>query len=298
MAEKKIRDLGGNEYRSTGKGKCLLIRNTLYLEYKNLLMNAVKISNVSYVDETLIKDNLIECGCVGYDKITNEWSQVYGEGVDRKGNPTTLNFVFRNGTSFVRKASYDNASDGAYKINATPNQMPLGVLIMEACDKIANADIAIKQNLDACKTPFVAVAKSKDIQLSLEKALEDKEEGKPAIIVSGDLGEALKGIDFNTEFIVNDLVQYQTHERDLLLNKLGIMSANTDKRERVQVGEVNATVGQCVDYIYLMIDTFNRQCEDYGINVKMSMNGALEDLYTNEGNNDEEIIVEEGEENE
>ena len=104
--------------------------------------------------------------------------------------------------------------------------------------------------------------------------------------------------DFNTEFIVNDLVQYQTHERDLLLNKLGIMSANTDKRERVQVGEVNATVGQCVDYIYLMIDTFNRQCEDYGIDVKMSLNGALEDLYTNEGNNDEEIIVEEGEENE
>ena len=261
-------------------------------------MNTDKISNVSYVDETLIKDNLIECGCVGYDKITNEWSQVYGEGGDRKGNPTTLTFVFKNGTSFVRNASYDNAPDGAYKINATPNQMPLGVLIMDSCDKIANADIAIKQNLDACKTPFVAVAKSKDIQLSLEKALEDKEEGKPAILVSGDLGEALKGVDFNTEFIVNDLVQYQTHERDLLLNKLGIMSANTDKRERVQVGEVNATVGQCVDYIYLMIDTFNRQCEDYGIDVKMSMNGALEDLYTNEGNNDEEIIVEEGEENE
>jgi hypothetical protein len=81
--------------------------------------------------------------------------------------------------------------------------------------------------------------------------------------------------------------QYRTIIRDRLLNKLGIMSANINKRERVQVGEVNATVGQCVDYIYLWIDTFNAQMKDYGLPYRMELNGALEELYTEgEQNND------------
>lgn len=288
MAEKKIKDLGGNLYKY-GNGKQLLVRNTLYLEYKNLLMNAITITNTDFVDEVLIKDCLIENGCVGYDKITKQWSDVYGEGIDKKGNPTTLNFVFRNGASFSRQAYYDNNPEGAYLIKATPNMLPLGRVILDSCNKMANVDVAIEQNLGAVKTPFVAVCKNKDIQLSLENAIKDKESGKPVIIASDELGEALKGIDFNTEYIIDKLCEYQSHERDLLLNKLGIMSANTDKRERVQVGEVNATVGQCVDYIYLLIDTFNKQCESYGIDKRMQLNGALEELYTfNAGEENEE----------
>ena len=54
----------------------------------------------------------------------------------------------------------------------------------------------------------------------------------------------------------------------------------------MQVGEVNATVGQCEDYIYLMIDTFNAQMETYGLSFKMKLNGSLEELY-NEENADE-----------
>lgn len=288
MAGKKIKDLGGNLYKY-GNGKQLLVRNTLYLEYKNLLMNAITITNTEFVDEVLIKDCLIENGCVGFDKITKQWCDVYGEGIDKKGNPTSLNFIFRNGKSFSRKAYYDNNPNGAYLIKATPNMLPLGRVILDTCDKISNADIAIAQNLDAVKTPFVAICKNKDIQLSLEKAIEDKQNGKPVIFASDELGEALKGVDFNTEYIVDKLCEYQSHERDLLLNKLGIMSANIDKRERVQVGEVNATVGQCVDYIYLLIDTFNKQCESYGIDKRMELNGALEDLYANVDESEENI---------
>lgn len=294
MADKKIRDLGGNTCKYDGKSKRMLVRNTLYLEFKNLLMNAIEITNTDYNDEIVIKDCLIEDGCVGYDKITNKWCNVYGAGVDERGNPTALNFVFKNGVSFTRKAYYDDSSDGAYIINGTPDKLPVGLVILESCEKIANCDIAIKQNLDACKTPFVAVAKTKDIQLSLEHAIEDKEDGKPVIIVDDNLADALKGVSFETQYIVDKLTEYQSHERDLLLNKLGIMSANVDKRERVQVGEVNATLGQCIDYIYLMIDTFNKQCETYGIDKEMRLNGAIEELYT-DVDESEENIEKEGE---
>ena len=66
------------------------------------------------------------------------------------------------------------------------------------------------------------------------------------------------------------------------------MSANINKRERVQVGEVNATVGQCEDYIYLMIDTFNKQMDTYGLPFKMRLNGSLESLYDNSPDEQEE----------
>ena len=72
-----------------------------------------------------------------------------------------------------------------------------------------------------------------------------------------------------------------------LLTKLGIMNANTDKRERVQVGEVNATLGQCLDYLYLLIDTFNKQCETYEIPYKMIINSSIEELYVDETGGDD-----------
>ena len=60
---------------------------------------------------------------------------------------------------------------------------------------------------------------------------------------------------------------------------LGIDNANTDKKERVQVGEVNATINQCSDYIYMLIDAFNKQMQDYDLPFKMSFNGSMEELY-------------------
>ena len=98
-------------------------------------------------------------------------------------------------------------------------------------------------------------------------------------MVSENLGDALKSVDTSVNYVADRILTIRDAERDRLLNKLGIMSANINKRERVQVGEVNATVGQCEDYIYLMIDTFNKQMETYGLPFEMRLNGSLEALY-------------------
>ena len=68
---------------------------------------------------------------------------------------------------------------------------------------------------------------------------------------------------------------------------IGVLTANTDKKERVQSAEVNANLGQASDYIYLLIDTFNKQCDTYGLDFQMVYNGSMEEIYLN---NDEEII--------
>ena len=285
----KIKDL--NPLINPFKNALINGSQDLYTEYKNLLMNAVKIEGLDYNVETFVKNNLIECGAVGYDALTNKWANVYGEGLNEIGNPTTLTFVFRNGKSFTRKAFYKPNTNGAYKINALPDTYALGIMIKKTTNFMENCDVAINQNINACKTPYIVVCKDKNMLLSIEHAIEDKQDGKPVIVVSEDIGEGLKAVNIGVDYIADKILTIRDIERDKLLNKIGIMSANINKRERVQVGEVNATVGQCEDYIYLMIDTFNAQMQTYGLKFKMKLNGSLEELYNeNAEENDENVV--------
>lgn len=270
MSKRKIRDL--NPFKRLGSLE--------YEEYKALLMNAVTIEGLDASIERFVKNALIESNRVGYDALTNRWAVAYGEGLNEYWNPEYITFVFPNKTSYQRRAYYKPASEGAYLIRALPTAISFAEIIEKTTDELTECDISIRQNLIAVRTPFVAVCDNPDNRLSLEQAISQKEDGKPAIIVSNKLREAVGSIDFNTPYYVDKIEQYRQIIRDRLLNKLGIMSANINKRERVQVGEVNATVGQCVDYIYLWIDTFNKQMTEYGLPFNMRLNGALEELYT------------------
>lgn len=257
-----------------------------YQEYLNLLMNAIRITldgnPLNYEVETFIKQSLIECGGVGYDKLSDAWACCYGEGLNRYGNPVRLTFIYRNGKSWQRDAYYEPDEAGAYIINALPSRLAIAAIIEETTDILANCDDAIRQNLDAVKTPYIVAVRDSNMRLSVEQALKQKQSGQAALIVSEELGDALQSVNINVDFIADKIEYIKTQYRDRLLNKLGIMSANTEKRERVQVGEVNATMGQCVDYIYLLIDTFNKQMTSYGLPFKMEMNAALEELYTDD----------------
>ena len=273
MAKKKIRDL--NPAFSGGA-------STRFLEYKNLLINAVSIKGLKFNEERFVKSCLIENGAVGFDRLTDKWANVYGEGINDLGNPETLTFVFPNRSTYQRRAYYEPDEMGAYMIIALPNTFALSTMIRDTVEVEAMCDKAIRQNLKACQTPYIVVVKDEDTRLSVLQAIQEKEEGDPVVIVSADISEGLKGVQTETPYMVDKFVTYRDQERDRLLNKLGIMSANINKRERVQVGEVNATVGQCMDYIYLLIDTFNKQMETYGLPFEMVLNESLEELYGSE----------------
>lgn len=257
-----------------------------YSEFMNLLMNAVKIvdkgsgKTLPFVVENFVKRSLFENNAVGYDKITKQWYYVFGEGLDEYGQPTRLNLVTANGKAFSRKAFYENDVDGAYKIVGLPiADMSMGAIIKETTDYMLNCDIAIRQNLEACKTPYIVVCRDENLRLSFDTALQQKQLGQAAIVVSEDLGEGLKAININTQYIVDKVTQSRDGERDTLLNKIGILTSNFQKKERIQSAEINATLGQATDYIYLLIDTFNKQMETYGIDYEMVFNGSMEEIY-------------------
>lgn len=266
-------------------------------EYFNLLMNAVKVvsastgEQINYAVETFIKRGLFENGAMGYDKMLNKWFYVYGEGLNELGNPTNLIFVTANGRTLSRKAYYEDDIDGAYKVDALPVPMSMAQLIKATTTFMENCEVAMRQNLEACKTPYIVVCKNKDLQLSFEQALQQKQEGQAVVVVSEELGEGLKAINIGVDFLVDKFSEARDQERDTLLNKLGIMTANINKRERVQSAEVNATLGQATDYIYLLIDTFNKQCEAYGLDFKMMLNGSLEEIYLDDNDQPNDVDV-------
>lgn len=291
MAKRKIKDLNPISIcRACGV-------YSRFEEYFNLLMNAVKVvsaqgeASINYEEETFLKRGLFENGSMGYDKITKKWYYVYGLGLNDDGDPTELCFVTANGKTFTRPAYYDNKDDGAYKVDALPINMSMSQMIKATTDFMINCEMAMKQNLEACKTPYIVVCKNENLRLSFETAIQQKQTGQAVIVVNEDLGDGLKAIDIGVTYLVDRFAEARDTERDTLLTKLGILTANIDKKERVQSAEVNATLGQASDYIYMLIDNFNKQCDSYGLPYKMIFNGSMEEIYLNDNDGDGDIDV-------
>ena len=279
VGSKKIRDLNPVKRKPYGV-------YSRFDEYFNLLLNSVQIKvkstgkGLDYATEHYVKYGLFDGGAMGYDKVANKWASCYGEGLNEQGNPTSLIFVTANGKTWTRNAYYEDKEDGAYLVKALPNAtMTMSSLIKETTDFMTNCDVAMRQNLEACKTPFIVVCKDEDLRLSIEQAIQQKQQGQAVLVVSEQLGDGLKSIDIGVNYLCDKFKEIRDEERNTLLNKIGIMTNSIEKRERVQSAEVNATIGQATDYIYLLIDTFNKQCETYGLDFEMVLNGSLEEIY-------------------
>lgn len=268
---KKIKDLNPPNNRDYNE----------YEEFKGLLMNAFVIEGITNAAiERYVKNLLIEGNKVGYDKITKKWGNVSGSENNEYGAPATLMFTLSNGKTFYRPASYEPATDGAYLIEGIPAEVTFADIINASTAKLQLCDSLIKQNLIATRAPCIVVVDDDNLKLSVETALQQEKDGLPVIKVSRSVGESLKGITLNTPYIVDRVYTFRQQIRDSLINKLGTMSANINKRERVQVGEINATVGQCEDYLYMLIDNINRQFKSYGLTeFKAIINNSLEELY-------------------
>lgn len=265
-------------------------------EYLNLLANAVNIkrmdgeADLSAPVQTFIKERLFLENQVGYSRMLDKWFRISMAGrLNDLGNYDRAIFMTMNGNSFQTKLKYEPDADGSYLI--TGLEIP-GItyfdLISRSCRFIANAECAKNQNLEASKFSKIITCRDDNLRLSIEHACQQVTAGEPVIVVSPELGDAMKGEDISSIFHVNEIMEAQEREENKLLTKLGTLSANTQKRERVQSAEVNAGIGMASDYIYLLIDHFNKQCESYGLPFEMEFNGSLEELYEGDVNEIEE----------
>lgn len=254
-------------------------------EYLNLLANAVTIEGLDFKKARYVIKLLIDEGAVGYDSITDRFYKISEIGKDEEGDPIKGMFYAQNNKKFTRTLSYEPKEDGAFYIRALPyGEVTLREIVEQSCDFIALCDKALIQNLKACMTPYIVAVKDKDTLLSVRHAIEQKQDGQAVLIVSEGLSDALQATKIGVEFLGDKFIQLEDGEVNRLLKKVGIVT-DVVKGERVQTSEVNANVCQASDYIYMMIDTFNKQCDQYGLTrYRMVSNGTFEELYVDDEN--------------
>lgn len=278
-SRKRIKDLAGGIERSITAQDFMYIA---YNEIYTLLLNAVKISGVSFPQETFIKHALFEQGQVGYRKDADEWTYITGEGIDAYGFPKQGTFTTAANIAYQGKLDYDEKGNN-YLILANEMAYPLVQSILTTCEVLAQLDVSMLQNVKAVRVPrIIAIpdgVDGEDIKLSVLYANSQIEQGIPVVKVNETIGRALQSIDLKIDLVADRILLVKSEIRNQLLTRIGILTANSDKRERVQSTEVTAHVGECVDSIYTIIDCFNKQTKTYGIDRTMSLNGVIEDYY-------------------
>lgn len=284
----KIKDLGNKSPNNDRNAPQYIVRN-MFDEVFGLLMNALKIEGVNYPEEQLIKRQLILTNKIGYDGITKiYYPAIVLEEKNDYNLPRYAIFTSpKTNLSFQRTLSYEPNIDGAFLLYGLPTTITFAEIIRQHTDVIEQCDVAIRQNLEASSIPAFVVVEDTNQRLAVEHAIEQKQVGMPYIVVGTAVAEAMRSVQVNTPIIFDKIYQFRQQVLDSLYNKLSIMTANVEKRERIQAAEVNATVGKCEDYLYMLIDNFNRQAESYGLKLKMRSNTALEELYYDEENNND-----------
>lgn len=254
-------------------------------EFFALLFNSVSLEHADgtpapYREQVFFKREIFGKNAVGYMRVGDLFCAVTGVSLDEYRFPKYVNLMTGNGRPLGQhRAAYDMDLNGVYIIYGMPVRMSMAAMVAAACDELNEIAQAVRQNIRACKTPFYIVTDSPDKKLSIEQAIQSQQNGDPVVVVDEGIGDGIRGIQPATQYIADKLYTMWADKRDLLLNKLGIITANTDKRERVQVGEVNATFAQCFDYVKTLTDNVNAQFDAYGIDRKLIYNGSTRALF-------------------
>lgn len=114
--------------------------------------------------------------------------------------------------------------------------------------RLANCDAAIDINLFNSRLPYIFQASSPEVAESFKAMYDDISQGNPAVFIDENLGKLLQNQDGSNlymfkgkENFISDLVQNEKLAiMDEFKTTIGINSANTTKRERMVVDEVNS----------------------------------------------------------
>lgn len=288
MANTKLKNLGGANRQTSDYNIAPPVFKDDYEEFKALLYNAFKIEGLSYDAEQAFKNLIIENNRAGYIPQGGIVGQASPEAtlLDIYGNARFIRFNFPNLETFKRinlRVPADRTyagTYGAYLIEGLPAGISYAEIIKKSVEIMRLCDIVTWQNLNAVKTAKVITVNDTDTLLSVKHAIQKIQAGAPVIEVSKTLAEALKTIDVSAPFIADKIAEFKRQIKDELLIRIGTLSANITKRERVQATEVMATVGQCEDYIYTLLDNLNNQFKEFGLPLKAVLNNSLEELYT------------------
>ena len=267
------------------------IQEQEYNYFIDLISNALIIEKLpDNVPKDWVIKSLLESGRVGVLTVgnTEKWLPAKSGGeLSEMGEPIKYILNTANGKSINVKT--DNSALKAV-IRLRPSARPLIEWLRSESLNLAFIRMSKKANLVACETAQVYECGNDKTVIEMKSVFKKRSLGIPAIFSRKEgLEGQVHNIGSNVPFIADKLNEIYSQDKNNVLSRLGILTSNSNKKERVQVGEITAQVGEVVDSIYTFIDTFNYDAERAGISQRMRLNAVVEDYYGQENETNEVI---------
>lgn len=254
------------------------LRCTWRGDFLNLLGNSIIVKNLpDDIPERWVKKLIFDNGEFAY--YNNMCLEIAGNsGYFIYDEPTRFELRAPN----REKTFFVNRDDMAW-IGSNYLRKPITDFLDMQVNKIVELEVSMLQNLLASRNPDILGVTDKSVILSIMHAMQQKYIGMPAIYMDacGIDGETVKQIKLSAEFNVDKYITLTQQIVSETLVHYGILSATSDKKERVQVGELEATGDFAYDAIYSIIDYVNRDAEKQKCPIRLEFNGALDDFTAN-----------------
>lgn len=264
--------INSREARKQAERKIKKYKSKYIERWMTLFNNSVKLVNAEDdVPKRYFLRQLYEKGGVAYDIETRLYLPYTGVGIDVYGFPTMYTLIAENGYTIQREPNQ------VVIIRANDQAIPLRPYFDMQANKVAFIDMAIEQNIEACKYMTIAEVEDESQLLSVTNEMEARAIGATIVYKnkSASVGMTLNCQSTGATYLADKLLEARKEILNETLSTIGISVANTDKKERVQSMEVMASRGYAIDCINTMIDTVNYDCEQGGLNLRIEANTSL-----------------------
>lgn len=164
-------------------------------------------------------------------------------GIDIFDHPTRAIFANAVLGNFERNLYGDSPATDCALVKIQYDYMGVMPIVDRYAALLALCDNSIAVNLRNSKVAFIGLVSSKQQAATFEKMYRDIDSGKPAVYAKKGDGLTTDDIYYNhvrETYIANDVQLLKQSIKNDFLTEVGLNNANTDKRERLIVDEVNA----------------------------------------------------------
>lgn len=199
-------------------------------------------------------------------------------GIDIFDHPTRAIFANAVLGNFERNLYGDNPATDCALVKIQYDFMGVTPVVDRYAALLALCDNSIAVNLRNSKVAFIGLVSSKQQAATFEKLYRDIDGGKPAVYAKKGDGLSTDDIYYNhvrETYIANDVQLLKQSIKNDFLTEVGLNNANTDKRERLIVDEVNANNDEVQANVQHWLDNIRdglrRANSLFGLNLSVSL---------------------------
>lgn len=250
---------------------------TTYEEWLlSIFHNSVTFSNLpDDLPKRYLVKTLLTKGMIAYDHETDLWLPANPVDIlSAYGLPVEYELYGYDGL-LIRRNWYE-----VDILRLNDLEAPLAPYIAQQAERLADFDLAIAQNLEACKTMTYVEFQDEGQLLSVVNASEARRVGASVAYVRKQnmQGVETKCMSSGATFLVREMQDARKNILNETLARLGVSTANTDKRETVQAAEVVGAQGMALDALFTFVNTFNHDAAVAGLAIRANANTSVVDL--------------------